>query len=123
MFQPNVSVVYRLMSGIRNTIVTSAMKVNVTYNNRQLRMFGESVFTLARDEANLTAPAKRASHVISGIVRLRLWSSVESTYFGMFTVKIPVLLSASIAMMLRSTASAKACITAVAIRPNPARNI
>ena len=30
------------------------MKVNVTYNNRQLRMFGESVFTLARDEANLT---------------------------------------------------------------------
>ena len=30
------------------------MKVNVIYNNRQLRMFGESVFTLARDEANLT---------------------------------------------------------------------
>ena len=30
------------------------MKVNVTYNNRQLRMFGESVFTLASDEANLT---------------------------------------------------------------------
>lgn len=30
------------------------MKVNVTYNNRQLRMFGENLFTLARDEANAT---------------------------------------------------------------------
>ena len=30
------------------------MKVNITYNNRQLRMFGESMFTLARDEANVT---------------------------------------------------------------------
>lgn len=30
------------------------MKVNITYNNRQLRMFGDSVFTLARDEDNVT---------------------------------------------------------------------
>lgn len=30
------------------------LKVNVVYNNRQLRMFGETVFTLARDEANVT---------------------------------------------------------------------
>lgn len=30
------------------------MKVNVVFNNRQLRMFGESLFTLARDEANVT---------------------------------------------------------------------
>ena len=30
------------------------MKVNITYNNRQLRMFGESMFTLARDEDNVT---------------------------------------------------------------------
>lgn len=30
------------------------MKVNVVFNNRQLRMFGESMFTLARDEANVT---------------------------------------------------------------------
>ena len=30
------------------------MKVNVTYNNRQLRMFGDSMFTLARDEDNVT---------------------------------------------------------------------
>lgn len=29
-------------------------KVNVVFNNRQLRMFGESLFTLARDEANVT---------------------------------------------------------------------
>lgn len=29
-------------------------KVNVTYNNRQLRMFGESLFTLVRDEDNVT---------------------------------------------------------------------
>ena len=29
-------------------------KVNVTFNGRQLRMFGDSMFTLARDEANLT---------------------------------------------------------------------
>ncbi len=29
-------------------------KVNVTFNNRQLRMFGDSLFTLARDEANVT---------------------------------------------------------------------
>lgn len=29
-------------------------KVNVAYNNRQLRMFGDSLFTLARDEANVT---------------------------------------------------------------------
>ncbi|MBO6292707.1 MAG: DUF3277 family protein [Selenomonas sp.] len=28
------------------------LKVNVTYNNRQIRMFGDSLFTLARDEAN-----------------------------------------------------------------------
>ena len=30
------------------------MKVNITYNNRQLRMFGDSMFTLARDEDNIT---------------------------------------------------------------------
>ena len=30
------------------------MKVNVTFNNRQLRMFGDSLFTRARDEANVT---------------------------------------------------------------------
>ena len=30
------------------------MKVNVTFNNRQLRMFGDSLFTLARDEAKVT---------------------------------------------------------------------
>ncbi len=30
------------------------LKVNITYNNRQLRMFGDSLFTLARDEANHT---------------------------------------------------------------------
>lgn len=30
------------------------LKVNVTFNSRQLRMFGESLFTLARDEANVT---------------------------------------------------------------------
>ena len=30
------------------------MKVNLTYNNRQLRMFGDSMFTLARDEDNVT---------------------------------------------------------------------
>ena len=30
------------------------MKLNVTFNNRQLRMFGDSLFTLARDEANVT---------------------------------------------------------------------
>ena len=30
------------------------MKVNITYNNRQLRMFGDSRFTLARDEDNVT---------------------------------------------------------------------
>lgn len=30
------------------------MKVNITYNNRQLRMFGGSMFTLARDEDNVT---------------------------------------------------------------------
>lgn len=30
------------------------MKVNVVFKNRQLRMFGESLFTLARDEANVT---------------------------------------------------------------------
>lgn len=30
------------------------LKVNVTFNNRQLRMFGDSMFTLARDEANVT---------------------------------------------------------------------
>lgn len=29
-------------------------KVNVTFNSRQLRMFGDSLFTLARDEANVT---------------------------------------------------------------------
>ena len=29
-------------------------KVNVSFNNRQLRMFGESIFTLVRDEANVT---------------------------------------------------------------------
>lgn len=29
-------------------------KVNVSFNNRQLRMFGESMFTLARDEANVS---------------------------------------------------------------------
>lgn len=30
------------------------MKVNITYNNRQLRMFGDGMFTLARDEDNVT---------------------------------------------------------------------
>ena len=30
------------------------MMVNITYNNRQLRMFGDSMFTLARDEDNVT---------------------------------------------------------------------
>ena len=35
------------------------LKVNVAFNNRQLRMFGDSLFTLARDEANVTL--KRAS--------------------------------------------------------------
>lgn len=30
------------------------MKVNITFNNRQLRMFGKSMFTLARDEDNVT---------------------------------------------------------------------
>lgn len=30
------------------------MKVNITYNNRQLRMFGDSMLTLARDEDNVT---------------------------------------------------------------------
>ena len=30
------------------------LKINVSFNNRQLRMFGESLFTLARDEANVT---------------------------------------------------------------------
>lgn len=30
------------------------MKVNITYNNRQIRMFGDSMFTLARDEDNVT---------------------------------------------------------------------
>lgn len=29
-------------------------KVNVAFNSRQLRMFGDSMFTLARDEANVT---------------------------------------------------------------------
>jgi len=28
------------------------LKVNVSFNTRQLRMFGDSLFTLARDEAN-----------------------------------------------------------------------
>ena len=30
------------------------MKVKVAFNNRQLRMFGDQMFTLARDEANAT---------------------------------------------------------------------
>ena len=30
------------------------LKVNVAFNSRQLRMFGDSLFTLARDEANVT---------------------------------------------------------------------
>lgn len=30
------------------------LKVNLAFNNRQLRMFGDSLFTLARDEANVT---------------------------------------------------------------------
>jgi len=30
------------------------LKVNITYNGRQLRMFGESLFTLARNEDNVT---------------------------------------------------------------------
>ena len=30
------------------------LKVNVAFNGRQLRMFGDSLFTLARDEANVT---------------------------------------------------------------------
>ena len=29
-------------------------KVNVAFNSRQMRMFGDSLFTLARDEANVT---------------------------------------------------------------------
>lgn len=28
------------------------MRVNISFNNRQLRMFGDGLFTLARDEAN-----------------------------------------------------------------------
>lgn len=30
------------------------LKVNIMYDNRLLRMFGDSMFTLARDEANVT---------------------------------------------------------------------
>lgn len=30
------------------------MKVNIAFNNRQLRMFGDKLFTLARDEDNVT---------------------------------------------------------------------
>lgn len=30
------------------------LKVNVAFNSRQLRMFGDSLFTLARDESNVT---------------------------------------------------------------------
>jgi hypothetical protein len=30
------------------------MKVNVAFNNRQLRMFGDNMFTLARDEAGVS---------------------------------------------------------------------
>lgn len=30
------------------------LKVNVAFSSRQLRMFGDSLFTLARDEANVT---------------------------------------------------------------------
>ena len=30
------------------------LKVNLAFNGRQLRMFGDSLFTLARDEANVT---------------------------------------------------------------------
>lgn len=30
------------------------LKVNLTFNNSQMRMFGESMFTLTRDEANAT---------------------------------------------------------------------
>ena len=29
-------------------------KVNITYKGRQLRMFGDSLFTLARDEVSMT---------------------------------------------------------------------
>jgi len=30
------------------------LKVNIAYNGRQMRMFGDSLFTLARDEDNVT---------------------------------------------------------------------
>ncbi len=30
------------------------MKVNIAFNSRQLRMFGDSLFTLARDEDSMT---------------------------------------------------------------------
>lgn len=30
------------------------LKVNIAFNSRQLRMFGDSLFTLARDESNVT---------------------------------------------------------------------
>lgn len=30
------------------------LKVNIKYNNRQLRMFGDNLFTLTRDEDNVT---------------------------------------------------------------------
>ena len=30
------------------------LKVNIAFNNRQIRMFGDSLFTLARDEANVS---------------------------------------------------------------------
>ena len=36
------------------TVTYDPRKVNVAFNNRQLRMFGESMFTLARDEDNVT---------------------------------------------------------------------
>ena len=40
-------------------------KVNVTFNTRQLRMFGDSLFTLARDEANVTITLQQESPDIS----------------------------------------------------------
>ena len=39
------------------------MKVNITFNNRQLRMFGESMFTLARDEDNVTLKKLSLIHI------------------------------------------------------------
>ena len=41
------------------------MKVNITYNNRQLRMFGDSMFTLARDEDNVTLKKGDSTYILN----------------------------------------------------------